>query len=82
MKLRSTNSKADRIIPLNTKGQSLLSGNIFCDHCGGRLVIITSGKVVRMRNGETKGTKRIRYICYNKARKHIECAGKQVIQCI
>lgn len=76
MKLRSTNSKADRIIPLNTKGQSLLSGNIFCGHCGGRLVLTTSGKVVRMRNGETKGTKRIRYICYNKARRHIECDGQ------
>ncbi len=76
MKMRLTGNQAIRTIPLNTKGQSLLSGNIFCGHCGGRLVLTTSGKVVRLADGETKGVKRIRYICYNKTRKRIECDGQ------
>lgn len=76
MRQRSISNKADRVISLNTKGQSLLSGNIFCGHCGGRLVLTTNGKVVRISNGEAKGVKRIRYICYNKTRKHMECDGQ------
>lgn len=76
MKMRLTGNQSIRRIPLNTKGKSLLSGNIFCGHCGGRLVLTTSGKVVRLTDGGTKGLKRIRYICYNKTRKHMECDGQ------
>ncbi len=36
----------------------------------------TSGKVVRHANGETKGVKRIRYVCYNKTRRRMECDGQ------
>ena len=35
---RTNERKERRTVPLNTAGQSLLSGNIFCGHCGGRLV--------------------------------------------
>jgi len=76
MKTRLTSNQSIRTIPLNTKGQSLLSGNIFCAHCGGRLVLTTSGKIVRLTDGGTKGVKRIRYICYNKSRKRAECGGQ------
>lgn len=69
-------AKEQRYAPLNTTGQSLLSGNVFCGHCGGRLVITTSGKVVRLASGESKGVKRIRYICYNKTRRRMECDGQ------
>ena len=72
---RVNEKRKTRTAPLNTKGQSLLSGNVFCGHCGGRLTITTSGKVVRLADGETKGVKRIRYICYNKTRRRMDCDG-------
>lgn len=42
--MRSQKQAAIRSIPLNTRGNALLSGNIFCGHCGARLCITTSGK--------------------------------------
>ena len=41
---RTNANKEYRTLPLNTTGQSLLSGNIFCGHCGGRLTLTTNGK--------------------------------------
>ncbi|ARP50183.1 MULTISPECIES: recombinase family protein [Caproicibacterium] len=73
---RVNEKKNERTVPLNTAGQSLLSGNVFCGHCGGRLVLTTNGKVVRLANGEKKGVKRIRYICYNKTRRRLDCDGQ------
>lgn len=73
---RINEKREERTTPLNTSGQSLLSGNVFCGHCGGRLVLTTNGKVVRLANGEIKGVKRIRYICYNKTRRRLECDGQ------
>lgn len=73
---RVNEKKEERTAPLNTSGQSLLSGNVFCGHCGGRLVLTTNGKVVKLANGETKGVKRIRYICYNKTRRRLDCDGQ------
>jgi len=65
-----------RTAPLNTSGQSLLSGNVFCGHCGSRLTLTTSGTVRTNAAGERVGRKRIRYICYNKTRKRAECHGQ------
>lgn len=76
MNERVNEKKNERTAPLNTSGQSLLSGNVFCGHCGGRLVLTTSGKVVKLANGERKGVKRIRYICYNKTRRRRDCNGQ------
>ena len=47
--------KEERTIPLNTSGQSLLSENVFCGCCGGRLVLTINGKVVTHANGENDG---------------------------
>jgi DNA invertase Pin-like site-specific DNA recombinase len=73
---RINEKKDERTVPLNTSGQSLLSGNVFCGHCGGRLVLTTNGKVIKLSNDETKRVKRIRYICYNKTRHRCECNGQ------
>ncbi len=64
-----------RTMPRNTSGQSLLSGNVFCGHCGGRLTLTTNGTVRINAQGERVGRKRIRYVCYNKTRKRAECNG-------
>lgn len=73
---RVNERKETRTVPLNTTGQSLLSGNVFCGHCGGRLTLTTNGKVVRLADGTAKNVKRIRYVCYNKTRRRQECSGQ------
>ena len=76
MSARSNEQKNYRTMPLNTTGQSLLSGNVFCGHCGGRLTLTTNGKVYRQADGTPVKKKRIRYVCYNKTRHRAECDGQ------
>jgi len=71
---RSIN-KDDRTIPLNTNGSSLLSGNVFCGHCGGRLIVTTNGKKYIRKDGDVTVTPRTRYVCYKKSR-HKQCDGQ------
>lgn len=73
---RANECNALRTLPRNTRGQSLLSGNVFCGHCGGRLVLTTNGTARINADGERVSTKRIRYVCYNKTRKRCECNGQ------
>ena len=65
----------ERQVPLNTKGSSLLSGNIFCGHCGARMTITTNGKKYHRQDGGVSITPRTRYVCYNKTRHHL-CDGQ------
>jgi len=73
---RSNKYEPLRRLPLRTKGESLLSGNIFCGSCSGRLTLTTNGTIYTNKNGEQINKKRIRYICYNKSRKIIPCDGQ------
>lgn len=73
---RANECNALRTMPRNTRGQSLLSGNVFCGHCGGRLILTTNGTVRINAAGERVGRKRIRYVCYNKTRKRNDCDGQ------
>lgn len=74
--LQRSASYADRRVPLNTKGSSLLSGNIFCGHCGARMTVTTSGKKYNKKNGEVTNTPRTRYVCYNRTRHKHLCDGQ------
>lgn len=65
-----------RTVPLNTKGYGLVSGNIFCGHCGGRLVMTSNSKIYINAAGEKIKHRRVRYICYNKTRKRCDCDGQ------
>ena len=73
---RANSAEETRTIPLNTKGEALLSGNVFCAHCGSRLALTTSGKHRKRADGTYDETKRIRYICYGKTRKQTDCDGQ------
>jgi DNA invertase Pin-like site-specific DNA recombinase len=66
----------ERRVPLNTKGNSLLSGNVFCGHCGARLTITTNGKKYHRQDGNVTVTPRARYVCYNKTRHSHLCDGQ------
>lgn len=76
MEQRVNESRETRTVPLNTSGQSLLSGNVFCGHCGGRLILTTNGTTRTNAAGERIGRKRVRYVCYNKTRHRAECNGQ------
>ena len=65
-----------RTLPRNTSGQSMLSGNVFCGHCGGRLTLTTNGTVRKNADGTKVARRRIRYVCYNKTRHRIDCNGQ------
>lgn len=41
---RANSAEEERTVPLNTRGNSLLAGNVFCGHCGSRLSLTTNGK--------------------------------------
>ena len=76
MKERSDRKKANPTVPLNTKGKSLISGKIYCGHCGSRLTLTTNGRYRKKKDGSIDKTKRIRYVCYGKTRKQTECDGQ------
>lgn len=75
--LRQRSTKNDeRTMPLNTRGNSLLSGNVFCGHCGARLTVTTNGKKYHRKDGAVSVTARTRYVCYNKTRHKHLCDGQ------
>ncbi len=63
-------------IAYTTRGKSLLSGNIFCAHCGEKMYAISYQDVKRLADGSKKVYKGIKYVCPNRARKRGECDGK------
>lgn len=74
LKARSRKHRENCSKPLNTRGNSLLSGFVFCGHCGARLCVTTSGKYGRKKDNEY--TIRTRYTCQTKSRTHGDCDGQ------
>lgn len=74
LKARSRKYQDTRSAPLNIGGNSLMTGNIFCGHCGARLCVTTSGKGRRRSDGTD--VIRTRYCCQTKTRKHADCSGQ------
>lgn len=73
---RANAAEAERTVPRNIGGQSLLSGNVFCGHCGSRLSLTTNGKAYPCSADPNRVVKRVRYICYGKTRKQTQCDGQ------
>ena len=63
-------------IAYTTRGAALLSGNIFCAHCGGRLYAVTYSDPVILADGTKKTYKGIKYLCANRARNRLPCDGQ------
>lgn len=73
---RAKSAAMEYPVPQNTRGQSLLAGNVYCGHCGARLTLTTNGKAYPCRDDPNRVVKRVRYICYGKTRKQTECDGQ------
>ncbi len=67
---------AERTIPLNTKGKTLLSGNIFCAHCGSHLVVTRYQDHYMRKDGTEYRVDQLKYTCYHKTRKLNNCDGQ------
>ena len=63
-------------VPINMRGNSLLSGNVFCGHCGSRLHLTTTSRYYTKADGTVVKKRRVRYACYKKVRKIVECGGQ------
>ena len=78
MKQRAAKNEEKTQIAMNTKGKTLLSGNIYCAHCGSRM--ITTGYVyshVRA-DGSKHEVRKYRYICTKRIHKSDKCKGQSV----
>ena len=73
---RANSAAQERHVPMNTRGKSLLSGNVYCGHCGARLALTTNGKTYPCKEDPHRVVKRVRYICYGKTRKQTDCNGQ------
>lgn len=67
-------SRLPRMCPKRNSGKSLLSGNVFCGHCGGRIFSSTTRKNHHLTPG--KPTEHIIvYKCYNRTQHKQNCNG-------
>lgn len=60
-------------IPQKISGQNLLSGNIFCGHCGGRMFASTARKSHHPQSGKNEHISI--YKCYNRVQHRERCSG-------
>ena len=67
-------------IALSTKGKGMLSGNIFCAHCGGRMTTMRYRDKYVRKDGSVYEVDQIKYACYHNARKLCECDGQATYQ--
>ena len=63
-KMRRRENNGIRRIPRTTKAKSLLSGNIFCGHCGGRMWFSNGNASYKKVNGEVTHYNAPAYCCY------------------
>ena len=76
LKQRSKVNQDKRHIALRTQGKAMLSGNLFCAHCGGRLTTTHYKDTYIKKDGTERVTEAVKYACYHKVRKLCECDGQ------
>ena len=76
LKQRNHCNEEKRHIAMRTKGQAMISGNIFCAHCGGRLTTIRYKDSYIRADGTEYSVDQIKYACYHKSRKLCACDGQ------
>lgn len=67
-------SRPERMCPKRNVGKAMLSGNIYCGHCGGRIFASTARKNHHPTKGEVKERISV-YKCYNRTQHRERCEG-------
>ena len=80
MEQRSRKNEEKRHIAMRTQGQAMLSGNIFCAHCGGRLAAIHYTDSYEKADGSVYCVDQVKYSCYHKSCKLCPCDGQTTYQ--
>ncbi|MCR4692696.1 MAG: recombinase family protein [Firmicutes bacterium] len=78
LKQRTRANDEKQHIARTTKGCTLLSGNIYCGHCGGHLNAAKNVEIYKRADGTVRKSEYIRYTCYHKARGLNDCNGQSV----
>ena len=74
---RSRSFDDKRTIARQTKSKNLLSGIMFCGHCGGRLTsMVYREKYIRKKDSSVYDRKQLKYLCYHKSRGLCKCDGQ------
>ena len=73
---RSKKDEDKRRIARTTKGKALLSGNIFCAHCGGRMITTHHRDHYIRKDGSEYLRDDVKYRCYHKSNKLCDCDGQ------
>lgn len=80
LRQRKNRNNIKNNITMNTRSQSLLSGNIFCGHCGSHLAASRANYKYKVVNGTPEYESRRVYTCYHRTRKLSDCDGQSVYQ--
>ena len=72
---RAHQSDDKRSIAMANKGKALLSGNVFCAHCGCRLATSRYKEDHLRKDGSEEHREYVRYICYHRSRGLNDCDG-------
>ena len=72
---RANKSEEKRRIAMTNKGRALLSGNVFCAHCGCRLATSRYVERYRRSDGSMYEKEYGRYVCYHRSRGLNDCDG-------
>ena len=65
-----------RQIAFTTRGKALLSGNVYCAHCGGKLTTMRYQDRYTRADGSEYKVDQLKYCCYHKTRKLCDCDGQ------
>ena len=76
MDQRSKKDDEKKQIALRTKGKTQLAGNLYCGHCGRRLIATTHTYYYDRADGTRVKTVKQRYICTNSGRDRGLCDGQ------
>ena len=73
---RAEKNNDKRQIAMTTKSKTMLSGIMFCAHCGGRLTSNLYHDTYTRADGTKRTAEYLRYICYHKSRRLCKCDGQ------
>lgn len=75
LKQRARKNEDKRSIAMTNKGSALLSGNVYCAHCGCRLATSRYKENELKTDGTYRNTEYGRYVCYHRSRGLNDCDG-------